>query len=124
MNWVMIMALAMNYVDYVQLLLDYGFNMMNFLTNDVLEFLYGIRSHSSQSPLKWEIPDKDFKQCHTSGENGLVYTRICQQQGVPIDFSSIPRKSIEKALDRICDGLIKVGNEQFIEVRGNYNSLV
>ena len=79
LQWVMIMALATDYVEFVEILLDYGFNMRNFLTNDVLEFLYGIRAHSNLSPLKWEIPSKDFKPCHVSGENGEIYTRICQQ---------------------------------------------
>ena len=73
------MALATDYVEFVELLLDYGFNMRNFLTNEVLEFLYGVRSHSNLSPLKWEIPGKDFKSCQMSGENGEIYGRICKQ---------------------------------------------
>ena len=43
LNWVMIMALARDNVEFVKLLLDYGVSISSFLTNEVLEFLHGYR---------------------------------------------------------------------------------
>lgn len=48
----MIMALANGNDKYVQLLMDYGVNMYELLTKEILEFVYGFQSKEDNFPLK------------------------------------------------------------------------
>ena len=111
----MVQALAMDNVDFVQLLLEYGVTIGSFLTNEILEFLYGYRSYDSFSPIRWEISDKDYKPCNMSGINGEIYRGLCESRGLDSHNIAIPRKVIENIMNDLCEGLVKIGNEKFLE---------
>ena len=57
LNWILIMALAMNNVEFVELLLDYGVSISTILTKDVIEFLYGYRSYDKSSPMRYLLTE-------------------------------------------------------------------
>ena len=49
----MIMALALNNVEFVELLLEYGVSIGSILTKEVVEFLYGYRALDKSSPMRY-----------------------------------------------------------------------
>ena len=110
------MALAMDNVDFVKLLLEYGVNISSFLTNEVLEFLHGYRSYDKSSPLRYEISEKDYKPYHMAGINANIYNYICSYNQLNTPFVAIPRKIVERVMQNLCSGLVKIEDEKFIEV--------
>lgn len=55
-----IMALALNRVEFLELLLYYCVSVKGILTKPVLEFLYGYASFKYQSPIKEMVRDDDY----------------------------------------------------------------
>lgn len=110
------MALAMDNVEFVKLLLEYGVSISSFLTNEVLEFLHGYRSYNKNSPLRYEISEKEYKMYHMAGINTNIYNFICVYTQLHTSYVAIPRKVIEKAMEDLCSGLVKIEDEKFIEV--------
>lgn len=112
------MALAMNNVDFVELLMEYGVCISLFLTNELMEFLYGFRSYDKSSPLRYEVLDREYKAIPKYSENAGIYKTLCAQDELVSPSSvMIPRCLIEVLVRHLCNPIIRKGNETFIEVR-------
>lgn len=125
LQWLMIMALAMNNVSFVELLMEYGVCLGLFLTTELMEFLYGFRSYNKSSPLRYEIRDNEYQGIPKYSENASIYKYLCSQDElVSPDNVVVPRHLIEEIIRQICKPLIRKGNETFIEVSAGYMGLV
>ena len=69
----LIMALALNRSEFVRTLLNHGVSLHSLLTNEVLQFLYGYRSHTPTSTLKYEFNTNDYINAGESSGNRIIY---------------------------------------------------
>ena len=88
----MIMALAMDRVDFVKLFLQYRINITTLLKEDVLGFLYGYRSQDAHSILKKIIKD-GYKPA--KGDYEDVMKQLCKYENYKPDAISL-------SFDEIC----------------------
>ena len=119
----MIIALARDNVDFVDLMLDYGVSMHTVLTNQVLEFLYGYRAQVYGSSLSFEFVPENYTSFVKNPDGSIdekmieLYNCLCLVGGVTPQRSCLPRKNIECfIINTLCKSLIQVENETFIEV--------
>ena len=111
----MIMALAMNRVEMVKLLLDYGISIKEVLTNDVLEFLYAYRSRDVTSTLKFEIDSKKDKSKYMSVEdvekkgdkNVELYRELLSLGPIHTNYCRLPRKVIVNLTKKLCQRFLR-----------------
>ena len=117
LQFITLMALAMNNVEFVRLILEYGVSINSFLTNEVLEFLYGFRSYDKGSPLRYELQDSDYKPASANCDNDSVYKAlVAYEDQISMNRILIPRDRIESLIADICSTFFKFGTEKFIEV--------
>ena len=119
----MIMALAMDRVDFVKLFFHYGISIIPLLTPDVLGFLYGYRSQCAHSILKKIIKggylpaSRDFKE---------VMELLCSYENYKPDAISLLFDEIHRIKQKASSAFVrgetkelkKVINYKFFVVRG------
>lgn len=110
------MALAQNRVTFLEVLLNCGVNLQSFLTQNILQFLYGYVAivRTNYSPIKYESGD----YCDVE-ENDLV-SELCQinesKKRLTLKKSGIKLDVIKKNINKLCNRFMKKGNEIYTEV--------
>lgn len=118
LQWLMIMSLAMNNVEFVEILMEYGVCISAFLTEELMNFLYGFRSYDKSSPLRSEFHNDDYEPIPAYSKNLTAYKTMCSQDDlVSTSNVMLPRERIERLIHELCHDLIRKGNEGFVEVR-------
>lgn len=110
----MLMALAMNRVDFVKLLIEYGVSIEQFLTNDILEFLYWFQSRSVTSTLNFHI-DNNLYVPATLNEHAKAEITLMGFETVKTNAWAIPRRQIENLMKYLCKHLVSKREQAFIE---------
>ena len=111
-----IMALALNRVDFLELLLNYCVSVNSILTESLLQFLYGYQSRISQSPIKEMIEDKDYCSVDDNYKHYNTIKTLCGYTGQETSKCCIQLSKIEDVVNKSCGNMIKKGHEKFIEV--------
>ena len=109
------MALALNRVEFLELLLYYCVSVNAILTKPVLEFLYGYASYKYQSPIKEMIRDVDYCKYEEPKYSDTVKT-LCSYTGQKLDKCCIKLSKIKDIIRKLCGRMITKGNEDFIQV--------
>ena len=109
------MALALNRVDFLELLLHYCVSVKAILTQPVLGFLYGYASYKYQSPIKEMVRDVDYCKYEETKYFDTVKT-LCSYTGQKLDKCCIKLSKIKDIIRRLCGRLIAKGDEDFIQV--------
>lgn len=91
--------------------------------NFQLNFMF-YRSYHNFSPLGWELTDKSYCPCNINGANGKIYEYLCDIGRYNVQHVTVRRCSIEYVMNVLCENLVKIGNEKFIEVRGPRDSVI
>ena len=120
----MIVALAMNRVDFVKLFLSYGISIQTLLTVDILEFLYGYRYRVAHLKNKLNLLNyfdikEDLKlSCDKklSEDVKTIMQLLCKYENLDPEHISISLKKIKEAIHRACHVFMNHGTDQFIEV--------
>ncbi|XP_047126597.1 transient receptor potential cation channel subfamily M member 3 isoform X2 [Hydra vulgaris] len=106
----MVVALAVNRVDFVKLFLSYGINIQTLLTLNVLEFLYGYRYKVTQLKNKPNLLNyfhiiKDLKPAldnKTSEDLKIVINLLCSYENLDPYHVSISLKNVKEAIQKAC----------------------
>ena len=109
------MALALNRVDFLELLLHYCVSVKAILTQPVLGFLYGYASYKYQSPIKEMVRDVDYCKYEETKYSDTVKT-LGSYTGQKLDKCCIKLSKIKDIIRRLCGRLIAKGDEDFIQV--------
>ena len=112
------MALALDRVQFLKLLLNYGVSVQSILTQNLLEFLYGFVTivRTNSSPIKYEEADYcDFK------EKDLVpeLFRLIEHKKRSAWKACIKLDVIKRNINKLCDCFIKKGDDISTEVSLN-----
>ena len=110
-----IMALALNRVEFLELLLHYCISLKSIIKKPVLEFLYGYASYKYQSPINKMIKDDDYFGYDDPDYSATVKT-LCTYTGQQTNKCCISLSKIEEIIRRLCTRLITKGNEKIMEV--------
>lgn len=110
-----IMALALNRVEFLELLLYYCVSVKGILTKPVLEFLYGYASFKYQSPIKEMVRDDDYCKYEETKYSDTVKT-LCSYTGQKVDKCCIKLSKIKDIVRRLCGRMITKGDEDFMQV--------
>ena len=110
----MIMALAMDRIDFVKLFLNYGISIQALLTPDVLEFLYGYRSKGAHSILNRLIKKSNYLSA--SGKFKEVMEQLCSYEKYDPKTISISLSTIKDVVNDACSDFMRRKTDQFIEV--------
>ena len=111
-----IMALALNRVDFLELLLNYCVSVNSILTKSLLQFLYGYQSRISQSPIKEMIEDKHYCSVDENCKHYNTIKTLCGYTGQETSKCCIQLSKIGGLVEKLCGNMIKKGHERFIEV--------
>lgn len=109
------MALALNRVEFLELLLYYCVSVKGILTKPVLEFLYGYASFKYQSPIKEMVRDDDYCKYEETKYSDTVKT-LCSYTGQKVDKCCIKLSKIKDIVRRLCGRMIPKGDEDFMQV--------
>ena len=117
------MALALDRVQFLKLLLNYGVSVQSILTQNLLEFLYGyvtiVRTNSS--PMKYEEADYcDFEKKDLVPE---LCRLIEHKKGSACKNVCIKLDVIKRNINKLCDCFIKKGDDISTEVSLNNSEL-
>ena len=110
------MALALNRVDFLELLLNYCVSVNSILTKSLLQFLYGYQSRISQSPIKEMIETKDYCSVDESDKHYNTIKTLCGYTGQEMNKCCIQLSKVGDVVKKLCGNMIKKGHEKFIEV--------
>ncbi|XP_065684239.1 transient receptor potential cation channel subfamily M member 1 isoform X1 [Hydra vulgaris] len=105
LNSVMIMALAMNRVDFIKLFLNFGISIQSLLTADVLQFLYGYGFKNHHSVFKKLIKDKHYLPA--TGDYIKVMKTLCRYKNHNPANISLSLKKIQKIIGRACSIFVR-----------------
>jgi len=111
----MIMALALDRLDFVRLLLKNCVSVNTFLTRNLLEFLYGYRSKMMTSSLRFEINDKEYTAIDMNSTHVDTLKTLCGYESYNVLSCSIPYSVIRRTVQHLCGRIKKQGNEDFLE---------
>ena len=112
------MALALDRVQFLKLLLNYGVSVQSILTQNLLEFLYEFVTivRTNSSPIKYEEADYcDFE------EKDLVpeLCRLIEHKKRSACKACITLDVIKRNINKLCDCFIKKGDDISTEVSLN-----
>ncbi|XP_012554388.2 transient receptor potential cation channel subfamily M member 1 isoform X1 [Hydra vulgaris] len=113
LNSAMIMALAMNRVEFVKLFLSYGISIQSLLTPKVLEFLYGYHCNNSHSIIQYVLKKVEYEPA--SGDFKDVMELLCSYEKYNSKSILLPLNKIKSVINEACSIFKKSKSDQFIE---------
>lgn len=113
----MIMALALDRLDFVRLLLKNCVSVNTFLTRNLLEFLYGYRSKMMTSSLRFEIKQEEYTAIDMNCTHVDTLKTLCGYENYNILSCCIPYSVIKRTVQHLCGRIKKQGNKDFLEVK-------
>nr|XP_047126608.1 transient receptor potential cation channel subfamily M member 1-like isoform X2 [Hydra vulgaris] len=113
LNSAMIMALAMDRVEFVKLFLNYGISIQSLLSPDVLQFLYGYRCKKPLSVLNHLTTKKNFTAA--CGDYLDVMETLCSYDKYDPNSISLSLNKVKKIVNAACSIFMRQETDQFIE---------
>nr|XP_047126615.1 transient receptor potential cation channel subfamily M member 3 [Hydra vulgaris] len=113
LNSAMIMALAMDRVEFVKLFLNYGISIQSLLSPDVLQFLYGYRCKKPLSVLNHLTTKKNFTAAR--GDYLDVMVTLCSYDKYDPNNISLSLNKVKKIVNAACSIFMRQETDQFIE---------